>query len=144
MRGKLILALTSAGLLFSGCGDAMAPYGIVGRYTYSGFIPSEQAYDGTPPQPPLPGVQYMLDSLADTVVLSLGGAYRENGVVAAHSLAGPELITPFQAHGTYVVHGSSITLTPVDSLNVSGGTGVVGGDSLTVSRYPGAWVFSKQ
>jgi hypothetical protein len=144
MRGKSILALTSAGLLLSGCSDSMAPYSIVGRYTYTGVIPSEEAYDGTPPQPPWPGIQYVLDSLADTVVLSLGGTYRESGVVGAHDFSGRDLITPIEAHGTYVVHGSSITLTPVDSVNVSGGTGVVTGDSLTVSRYPGAWVFSKQ
>ena len=142
MRRELVLALTGA-ILLSACSDALSPLGVTGRYTFSSFSNTDQA-GVVPPQPPFPDYSYVIDSLRDTVELALDGTYLETGTLGAHNALGQPLTTPIQAHGTYSLAGSSITLTPAEGSTVSGGSGTVRDGTLTVNRYPGSWAFSKQ
>jgi hypothetical protein len=142
MRRTALLTLTS-GLLLSGCSsDLVSPVQVAGRYTLASF--DETSVSSAAPQTPFLGVTSVVDSIRDTVVLSSDRTYGENGGIWGYDAFQGDTAVLFQAHGTYTVQDAAINLTQTTGVTVTGGSGLIVGDTLTVTRYPGTWVWVKE
>jgi hypothetical protein len=83
----------------------------------------------------------------DTIILAANQTYQERGGMWGKPSGAISLVdstVSFQASGTYTVTGTATTLTQLTGANVTGGSGSIVGDTLSITRYPGNWAWVKE
>jgi hypothetical protein len=113
-----------------------------GQYTFTQFAEIADGQEAA--LSAMLGAPFVLDSMQDHLVLQEDHTYDETGAIWGTGIAGGATQTiTIQAHGTYTLQGSSITLSPDDGATFDASTGTLINGVLTLERVPGAWAFTK-